>query len=57
MYNRWHGLENHESRRLRCVRTLLDSAGGAPSTVRQPKVPFNAVGSGRGGWKNAGGEG
>jgi hypothetical protein len=54
MYNRPHGLENDENRGLRCLRPLLDTAGGAPAALRQSKVPFNAMGQRRGGRKNAG---
>jgi hypothetical protein len=52
MYNRGHGLENDEDRGLRCLRPLLDTAGGAPAALRQSKVSINAVGQGRAGWAN-----
>ena len=44
MYNRGHGLENNKSCRLRRLRSLLDTSGGAPEALRQHKVPINAMG-------------
>jgi hypothetical protein len=44
MYNPAHGLENNESGGLRRLRPHLDTAGGAPSSMRQSEVPVNPMG-------------